>query len=67
MFCYHSPETWLEVFRTYYGPILKAFAAIEPSARVELAQDLTALAAQFNRADDGTMVVPSAYLEAVIA
>ena len=29
MFRYRSPEHWLEVFRTYYGPVLKAFAALD--------------------------------------
>ena len=30
------PEHWLEIFRTYYGPVLKAFAAIDPEAREAL-------------------------------
>ena len=28
VFRYRSPEHWLEVFKTYYGPVLKAFAAL---------------------------------------
>ena len=29
VFRYRSPAHWLEIFRTYYGPVLKAFAAID--------------------------------------
>jgi ubiquinone/menaquinone biosynthesis C-methylase UbiE len=63
---YRSPEHWLDVFKTYYGPLLKAFAALAPSAQADLERDLLALVARFNKADDGSMVVPSEYLEAVI-
>ena len=45
---------------------LKTFAALEASAHLALEQDLLALIGQFNRADDGSMVVPSEYLEIVI-
>ena len=66
VFRYRSPAHWLDVFRTYYGPVLKTFGALEPSAQRELEQDLLALVTQFNRANDGSMVVPSEYLEVVI-
>ncbi len=66
VFRYLSAQHWLDVFRTYYGPTLKAFAALEPSAQAALAQELLALAGQFNRSGDDTMVVPSDYLEIVI-
>ena len=54
-FRYKSPKHWVEVFRTYYGPVLKALEA-----------DLYALLDEFNVAKDGTLVVPSAYLEVVV-
>ena len=65
-FRYKSPKHWLEVFRGYYGPVLKAFAAIDPKAREALEADLYALLDEFNVAKDGTLVVPSEYLEVVI-
>ncbi len=65
-FRYRSPEHWLEVFKTYYGPTLKAFAALEPAAQSALAGDLLALVGRFNRSGDGSMVVPSEYLQIVI-
>jgi SAM-dependent methyltransferase len=66
VFRYRSPQHWLDVFKTYYGPLLKTFAALDPAAQQALAQDLIALIAQFNRSGDAGMVVPSAYLEIVI-
>jgi ubiquinone/menaquinone biosynthesis C-methylase UbiE len=67
VFRYKSPEHWLEVFRGYYGPLVKAFAAIDPPAREALKADIHALLGTFNVAEDGTLVVPSEYLEVVIA
>jgi ubiquinone/menaquinone biosynthesis C-methylase UbiE len=66
-FRYKSPKHWVEVFRGYYGPVLKAFAAIDPKAREALEADLYALLDELNVAKDGTLVVPSEYLEVVIA
>jgi ubiquinone/menaquinone biosynthesis C-methylase UbiE len=65
-FRYRSPEHWLEVFRTYYGPVLKTFGALAPAVQSELERDLLSVVAEFNAADDGTMVAPSEYLEVVI-
>ncbi|HEX6018503.1 MAG TPA: class I SAM-dependent methyltransferase [Burkholderiaceae bacterium] len=65
-FRYRSPEHMLEIFRTYYGPVLKAFAALDPAAQPELASDLLALFGRFNRAGDGTLVAPGEYLEVVV-
>ena len=65
-FRYRSPEHFLDVFKSYYGPMLKAFAALDAANQQGLRNDLLALIARMNRADDGTMVVPSEYLEVVI-
>src|SRR5471030_2473071 len=48
---YKSPEHWVEIFRGYYGPVLKAFAAIDRDARSALEADLYALLAKFNVAE----------------
>jgi ubiquinone/menaquinone biosynthesis C-methylase UbiE len=65
-FRYRSPQHWLDIFKNYYGPVLKAFAALDASKQPALADDLIALIAKFNRAKDGSMVAPSEYLEIVI-
>lgn len=66
VFRYRSPEHWLHVFKTYYGPLLKTYGVLEPAAQAALTDDLFALIARFNDARDGRMVVPSEYLEIVI-
>jgi SAM-dependent methyltransferase len=63
---YRSPAHWLDIFKTYYGPVLKAFGALEPPAQAALERDILDLVAQFNRATDGSMAVPSDYLEVII-
>ena len=66
MFRYASDDHWIEIFRTYYGPVLKAFEALDAEKQAALTGDLKALIARFNVALDGTMVVPSDYLQIVI-
>jgi len=66
LFRYESAEHWLEVFRNYYGPVLKAFEALDGAAAAALETDINALLGKFNTAQDGTLVIPSEYLEAVI-
>ena len=65
-FRYRSAQYWIEIFRTYYGPVLKAFAALDAAGQAALERDLLALIASFNRSGDATMVVPAEYLEIVI-
>ena len=65
-FRYRSAQHWLEVFKTYYGPLLKAFAGLQPPAQAALESDVIALIERFNRSGDASMVVPSEYLEIVI-
>jgi ubiquinone/menaquinone biosynthesis C-methylase UbiE len=65
-FRYRSPAHWIEVFRTWYGPVHRAFASLAPDAQEALERDLTALLEAMNVARGGTLVVPSDYLEAVI-
>ena len=67
MFRYRSAEHMLEVFRGYYGPILKAFAALEGDAQDALAEDLAVQMRRFNQGGSGGgLVIPSDYLEVVI-
>ncbi len=65
-FRYRSPAHFMEIFRTYYGPVLKAFAALDAAAQTALAADMNALIDRFNRSGDATVVVPSEYLEVVV-
>jgi ubiquinone/menaquinone biosynthesis C-methylase UbiE len=65
-FRYRSPEHWLEVFRTYYGPVHKAFAALDAGGQSALEADMLALMRRANRAGGAGLVIPAEYLETVI-
>ncbi len=65
-FRYASPAHWLQVFRDYYGPTHKAFAALDAPAQARLADDITALLLRRNRGGSHSLVVPSEYLEVVV-
>jgi ubiquinone/menaquinone biosynthesis C-methylase UbiE len=63
---YRSAEHWMEVFQTYYGPLLKALAALQPPERQVLHGEVMALMARMNRSGDRTLVLPSEYLEVIV-
>ena len=65
-FRYRSTDHWLEVFKTYYGPTNRAFAALDAPKAAELQADLVELLTRMNRSDDATLIVPSEYLEVVV-
>ena len=66
VFRYLSPAHWLEVFRTYYGPMNRTFGALDAAQQAALTQDLLTLMESRNRSGDATLVLPSEYLEVVI-
>ena len=66
MFRYLSDDHWIDVFKNYYGPVLKTFETLDARLHPALIADLKTLIGQFNVARDGTMVVPGEYLQAVI-
>ena len=65
-FRYRSAAHFIAVFRTWYGPVHKAFAALPSDKAEALHQDLTDLLNRLNRAGRDSLVVPSEYLEIVI-
>jgi SAM-dependent methyltransferase len=66
VFRYRSAAHWLEVFRTYYGPMNKTYAALDAGKQAAFTADLLALMESRNRSGDRTLVLPSEYLEVVI-
>jgi SAM-dependent methyltransferase len=64
VFRYRSAQHWLDTFRTYYGPTLKAFAALDDEAGAALERELLALAEQANTSTTA-LRIPSEYLEVV--
>ena len=65
-FRYRSPAHWLQVFRDFYGPTHKAFAALDGTGQRALESDITALLDDMNTAGAASLVVPGEYLEVVI-
>jgi len=65
-FRYRSPAHWLQIFRDYYGPTHKAFAALDSSGQKALAADITALLERLNIGGSDSLIVPGEYLEVVV-
>jgi ubiquinone/menaquinone biosynthesis C-methylase UbiE len=65
-FRFESAEHWIDIFRTYYGPVLKAFVALDATGQQALHTALLELLARYNRGGDATLIVPGEYLEVVI-
>ncbi len=57
---------WIEVFRTYYGPMNRTYGALDVDKQTAFTRDLVDLLEQGNRSNDRTLVLPSEYLEVVI-
>lgn len=65
-FRYQSSAHWLQIFRDFYGPTHKAFAAVDAATAEAMAADITELLERLNVAGPGSLVVPGEYLEAVV-
>jgi SAM-dependent methyltransferase len=65
-FRYRSAAHWIQIFRDFYGPTHKAFAALDSVGQDALAKDITALLNRCNTAGPASLVVPAEYLEVVI-
>ena len=66
MFVDTSPLAFVDLFRTWYGPVHKAFASLDADGQKRLEEDMLALIAVFDTGSDGTMRVASEYAEVVI-
>jgi len=66
MYRFRSPQHWLQVFRDYYGPTLKAFATLDESGKRALEKDILDLLSRMNIGDAQSLVVPAEYLEIVV-
>jgi ubiquinone/menaquinone biosynthesis C-methylase UbiE len=66
VFRYRSPLHWIEVFRTYYGPLNRTFTALDPENQASFTAGVLALMTKGNRATDRSLVLPSEYVEVVI-
>jgi hypothetical protein len=65
VFRYHSAQHFIDVFRSYYGPVLKAFAALDEAGQAALERDLRQLL-ETSSVSRQQLIVPSAYVEALV-
>jgi hypothetical protein len=65
-FRYRSAAHWVQVFRDYYGPTHKAFAALDATRGAALEADIVALLEELNVGGPESLVVPGEYLEVVV-
>ena len=65
-FRYRSAAHFIEVFRTWYGPVRKAFESLPAAGAQALERDVTELLERLNRAAPKSLVVPSEYLEVIV-
>jgi SAM-dependent methyltransferase len=65
-FRYYSAQHCVDMFRTYYGPVHKAFAALDPERQAALERDMIELLERSDRGGGGGLVVPAEYLETVV-
>lgn len=65
-FRYKSAAHWLDVFKTFYGPTNRAFAALDAPKQAALEADILDLMSRMNRGGPSTLIVPSTYLEVVV-
>jgi hypothetical protein len=67
VFRYASIDHFIDVFRRYYGPTHKAFAALQgtPGAAA-LSHEIAILLQEWNRGGSRSIAIPAEYLEVVI-
>ena len=65
-FRYRSAAQFIDVFRTWYGPVHKAFATLGAGQAAALERDVTELLERHNVAGTRSLVVPSEYAEIVV-
>jgi len=66
VFRFLSAEHWIQVFRRFYGPVNKAFAALGEPGQQALHEGIVDLLDRFNRGGRASLIVPADYLEVVV-
>lgn len=61
-----SPVAMVGFMRRFFGPAVRAFASLEADRQAKLSEELVRLVSSSNRSGDGTVLIPSEYLEAVV-
>jgi SAM-dependent methyltransferase len=64
-FRFGSAAAFVEFFRLWYGPTLKAFAALDAEGQQALERDMIALVERHDRLAGEAVAIPATYLESV--
>lgn len=64
-FRFRSADAFVDYFRAYYGPTLKAFEAVGEDGAGRLHADLAALVARYAGTEDGPVAIRARWLETV--
>jgi SAM-dependent methyltransferase len=64
-FRFRSAEEFVGFFRRWYGPTVKAFAALDDAAAKTLEHDVVELVGRFDRIGGDATAIPATYTEAV--
>ena len=65
VFRFRSPEEFASFFRDNYGPVHKAFGALDEPGRERFYDDLTALAREHDQEEGPSVALPAEYLKVV--
>jgi SAM-dependent methyltransferase len=66
-FRFRSAEDYFETFKVFYGPLVKALAALDETGQRSLGDQLVGLANRCNRGDNPALSIDAEYLEVVAA
>lgn len=66
LFRFRDSAHWIEVFSTYFGPVIRTLQALDEARRAEYLRELDGVLNRFNRSGDHTLVVAAEYLEVVM-
>lgn len=66
LFRYRSAAHFIDYFRTFYGPMQKAFEALDSSGQTALRTDIVALIDKFDISTGDSLCVSSEYAEVVL-
>lgn len=64
-FRFRSPAEYVEFFRQYYGPTLKAYATMDEAGQQRLTGDIEDVVRRYDRRGAGAIAVPAMYLETI--
>ena len=64
-FRFRSADDFFQTFTAFYGPLVRAWAALDDAGRTSLRDQLEGLAADHNRNENGALTVDAEYLEVV--